>query len=317
MSRFEVRGKECNLFLQGTESGSAGLTASSVLSITAIHWGTLSEHPPTSPRQRTVRDFQEMKRRSDPIAVLTCYDVLSARLLEEVGIDMILVGDSLGQVVLGYDSTLPVTLEEMIHHARAVRRGAPDTFLVLDLPFMTYQPSSEDALRAGGRALKEAGVQAVKLEGGGPAACERVRALVEWGIPVMGHLGFVPQSVNALGGPRVQGREADQARQIRAEALALQDAGCFSIVLELVPGALAKEISGVLEIPTIGIGAGAGCDGQVLVLPDMLGLNPGFSPRFLKRFAELAEESRNALRQYINEVKGQEYPGPEHTFEAE
>jgi len=258
-----------------------------------------------------------MKRRNEPIAVLTCYDVLSARLLEEVGIDMILVGDSLGQVVLGYDSTLPVTMEEMIHHARAVRRGAPATFLVLDLPFMSYQAANEDVLRAGGRALKEAGVQAVKLEGGGAAACERVQALVEAGIPVMGHLGFVPQSVNTLGGPRVQGRAADQARLLQEEALALQQAGCFSIVLELVPGALATEISGELDIPTIGIGAGSGCDGQVLVLPDMLGMNPGFSPRFLKKYAEVAEESRRGIQQYIEEVKGRSYPGPEHTFEAE
>jgi 3-methyl-2-oxobutanoate hydroxymethyltransferase len=258
-----------------------------------------------------------MKRRNDPIAVLTCYDVLSARLLQEVGIDMILVGDSLGQVVLGYDSTLPVTMEEMLHHARAVRRGAPETFIVLDLPFMSYQASNADVVRAGGRALKEAEVQAVKLEGGGPAACERVRALVEAGIPVMGHLGFVPQSVNTLGGPRVQGREADSARVLRDEALALQEAGCFSVVLELVPGALATEISEELEIPTIGIGAGAGCDGQVLVLPDMLGMNPGFSPRFLKRYAEVAEESRRGIRDYIEEVKGRSYPGPEHTFEAE
>jgi 3-methyl-2-oxobutanoate hydroxymethyltransferase len=258
-----------------------------------------------------------MKRLNDPIAVLTCYDVLSARLLEEVGIDMILVGDSLGQVVLGYDSTVPVTMEEMIHHARAVRRGAPETFLVLDLPFMSYQASNEDALRAGGRALTEAGVQAVKSEGGGPAACDRVRSLVEAGIPVIGHLGFVPQSVNTLGGPRVQGREADKARLLRDEALALQQAGCFSIVLELIPGALAAEISGVLDIPTIGIGAGAGCDGQVLVLPDMLGMNPRFSPRFLKRYAEVAEEARKGLKQYIEEVKGRSYPGPEHTFEAE
>jgi 3-methyl-2-oxobutanoate hydroxymethyltransferase len=157
----------------------------------------------------------------------------------------------------------------------------------------------------------------VKLEGGGPAACERVRALVEAGIPVMGHLGFVPQSVNTLGGPRVQGREADSARVLRDEALALQEAGCFSLVLELVPGALATEISEELEIPTIGIGAGAGCDGQVLVLPDMLGMNPGFSPRFLKRYAEVAEESRRGIREYIEEVKGRSYPGPEHTFEAE
>jgi len=219
--------------------------------------------------------------------------------------------------VLGYDSTLPVTMEEMLHHARAVRRGAPNTFLVLDLPFLSYQPSNEDALRAGGLALKEAGVQAVKLEGGGPSACERVRALVEAGIPVMGHLGFVPQSVHALGGARVQGRDADQARRLKEEAHSLQEAGAFSIVLELVPGSVAAEITEALDIPTIGIGAGAGCDGQVLVLPDMLGQNPGFSPRFLKRYAELAEESRKGVQRYIEEVKDRSFPGDEHSFEVE
>ncbi len=255
-----------------------------------------------------------MKDRGVPITVLTCADVLFARILEEEGIDMILVGDSLGQVVLGYDSTLPVTLDEMIHHARAVRRGAPGTFLVMDLPFLTYQVSNEEALRNAGRALKEAGVEGVKLEGGGTDACERVRALVRAGIPVMGHLGFVPQSVHTLGGVRVQGRGAEAGDRILGEARALEEAGCFAIVLELVPGPLAERVSSSLGVPTIGIGAGAGCDGQVLVLPDVLGLNEGFEPRFLRRYAELGVAAREGVRDWIRDVRGRAYPGPEHTF---
>jgi len=258
-----------------------------------------------------------MKRRDEPIAVLTCYDVLFARLLEAEGVDMLLVGDSLAQVVLGYDSTLPVTMDEMLHHGRAVVRGAPHTFVVLDLPFLSYQVSIERALESAGRAMKEGGVQAVKLEGGDPDTCETVRRLVAAGIPVMGHLGLTPQSVHALGGYRVQGREAEAADRLRRQAAALEDAGCFSLVLELVPGELAREVSDELEIPTIGIGAGPHCDGQVLVLPDALGLNPGFEPRFLKRFAELGEGARAGVRMYVEEVRNRRFPGPEHTFGEE
>ncbi len=264
-----------------------------------------------------MRDFLEMKSRGEPIAVLTCYEVLFARILAEEGVDMILVGDSLAQVVLGYESTLPVTLEEMLHHTRAVRRGAPDTFTVVDLPFLSYQVSNEDALRNAGRTLKETGAHAVKLEGGEEASCDRVRALVRAGIPVMGHVGFEPQSVNALGGARVQGRNSDEAEVLRGQALALQDAGCFSVVLELVPAKLAGEISRELRIPTIGIGAGVECDGQVLVLPDALGLNPSFSPRFLKRYAALAEAAHEGVRHFLDDVKERRYPGPEHTFGGE
>jgi 3-methyl-2-oxobutanoate hydroxymethyltransferase len=258
-----------------------------------------------------------MKAEGDPIAVLTCYDVIFARILEDEGVDMILVGDSLGQVALGYESTLPVTMDEMLHHTRAVARGAPHTFLVLDLPFLSYQVSMEDALRNAGRALKEGGVQAVKLEGGDERTCEIVHRLVSVGIPVMGHLGLTPQSIHQLGGYRVQGRGAGAADRLRREALALQEAGCFSIVLELVPGELARSVSRDLEIPTIGIGAGAGCDGQVLVLPDALGLNPDFSPRFLKRFADLDGEARRGVRGYLEEVRSGRFPGREHTFEEE
>jgi 3-methyl-2-oxobutanoate hydroxymethyltransferase len=258
-----------------------------------------------------------MKARGEGITVLTCYDVLFARLLEAEGVDMILVGDSLGQVVLGYDSTIPVTLDEMLHHCRAVRRGAPRTFTVLDLPFLSFQVSVEEALRSAGRALKEGGAHAVKLEGGDQDTCERVRALVRAGIPVMGHVGLTPQSVHALSGYRVQGRGKAAADRLRTEARALEAAGCFSVVLELVPGTLAGEISRELTVPTIGIGAGPECDGQVLVLPDALGLNADFSPRFLKRYADLAGQAREGIRAYLDEVREGRYPGPEHTFEDE
>lgn len=255
-----------------------------------------------------------MKSRGETIAALTCYDYPFARILEEVGVDIILVGDSLGQVALGYESTLPVTLDEMIHHARAVRRGAPNTFTVVDLPFLSYQASVPDAVRSAGRVMKEAGVQAVKLEGGSAEGCRTVERLVSVGIPVMGHLGFVPQSVHTLGGPRVQGREPKGAKRIREQAKALEAAGCFAVVLELVPGKVAAQITSDLAIPTIGIGAGVECDGQVLVLPDALGLNPEFNPRFLRRFADLADAARTGVRTYLEEVRARRYPGPEHTF---
>ena len=255
-----------------------------------------------------------MKRDGEKIVALTAYDFLFARFLEEAGIDILLIGDSLGQVVLGYPSTIPVTLEEMIHHGRAARKGAPDTFMVLDMPFLTYQISSQEALRNAGRVLKETGVEAVKLEGGSAATCRTVEVLVQAGIPVMGHLGLTPQSVHALGGYRVQGREEAAAERLRAQALALEEAGCFGMVLELVPAALAKDISESLTVPTIGIGAGADCDGQVLVLYDALGLNVGFRPKFLKTFGDLASETRKALSAYVDEVRGGAYPGPEHSF---
>lgn len=265
----------------------------------------------------TIRHFLEMKQEGRPIVAMTAYDVLFARLLEEADVDLILVGDSLGQVVLGYDSTIPVTLDDMIHHARAVKRGAPDTFVVLDMPFMSYQASVEDALRNAGRALKETGVEAVKLEGGHARTCETISALVDAGIPVMGHIGLTPQSVHALGGYRVQGRSEEAAERLRHEATALQEAGAFAMVLELVPAALAETISASLTIPTIGIGAGPGCDGQVLVLYDALGLNPGFTPKFLKRFAELHDVAVEGVRTYAREVRARSYPDAEHSFEGD
>lgn len=263
----------------------------------------------------TTRRLLEMKRRGDRIVALTAYDYLFARILDGNGVDVVLVGDSLGQVVCGYESTLPVTLDDMIHHGRAVRRGVEHALVVVDMPFLTFQVSPQETLRNAGRIMKETDAGAIKLEGGDEQAAEHVRALVRAGIPVMGHLGFTPQSVHALGGARVQGREERAAARLREDALRLQDAGCFAVVLELVPSALAGSVSEALEVPTIGIGAGAGTDGQVLVLPDMLGLNPGFSPKFLRRFAELGEEAARGVREYAEAVRAGSYPAAEHSFD--
>ncbi|MFQ5679346.1 MAG: 3-methyl-2-oxobutanoate hydroxymethyltransferase [Gemmatimonadota bacterium] len=263
-----------------------------------------------------MREFRAMKERGEKIAVLTCYDHLFARLLDDSPVDAVLVGDSLGQVILGYETTLPVTLEEMIHHTAAVHRGLRGPLLIGDMPFLSYQVSDEDALRNAGRLLKEGGAEAVKVEGGDPETVSRVAALVRAGIPVMGHLGFTPQSIHRLGGYRVQGRGADEAERIREEALRLQEAGCFAIVLELMPSEAAARTSGSLEIPTIGIGAGPGCDGQVLVLPDMLGLNEAFRPRFLRHFAALGPAAREGIAAFVEAVRSGEYPGPEESYEG-
>jgi 3-methyl-2-oxobutanoate hydroxymethyltransferase len=267
-----------------------------------------------SGRRVTVLDLQEMKTRGEKIAALTAYDYLFARLLDRAGTELILVGDSLATVILGLDSTLPVTVDDMIHHARAVRRGVERALVVVDLPFLSYQVTIEEAIRNAGRVLKESGANAVKVEGGSPRMAETVSAIVGAGIPVMGHVGFTPQSVNALGGSRVQGRDEDARERILAESHLLQAAGAFAIVLELIPGDLAAEVTAALAIPTIGIGAGEGCDGQVLVLHDMLGLNLDFQPRFLRRFAEMAQGTDDAVREYIRAVKAGEYPAQEHTF---
>lgn len=256
-----------------------------------------------------------MKRQGRKIVVLTAYDYLFARLVDESGTDVVLVGDSLGQVALGYDSTIPVTLDEMIHHARAVRRGVKRALLVVDLPFLTFQISPEETVRNAGRVMKETGAEAVKLEGGDEETARHVQSLVRAGIPVMGHLGLTPQSVHALGGYRIQGRDEESAQRLREDALRLQDAGCFSIVLELMPTALSAEVSRSLLIPTIGIGAGPDVDGQVLVLPDMLGLNEGFKPRFLRRFAELGAQARAGVADFVASVRDGEYPDSEHSFQ--
>lgn len=275
----------------------------------------MSTEDGTPERRVTVRDLLDRKRRGERIVCLTAYDFLFARLVDEAGVDVILVGDSLGQVVCGYDSTLPVTLDAMIHHAAAVRRGVRRALLVVDMPFLTFQVSPEETLRNAGRILRETGAEAVKLEGGAEETIPHVRKLISAGIPVMGHIGLTPQSVHALGGYRVQGRDEANAERLRAEAARLADAGCFAIVLELLPRPLAGEITRAVDVPTIGIGAGSEVDGQVLVLYDMLGLNEGFRPRFLRRFGDLAEGARAALGDYVSAVRSGEYPAEEHGFQ--
>ena len=265
------------------------------------------------PRSVTTHDLLAMKERGERIVVLTCYDALFARLLDAAGVDLLLVGDSVNQVLAGAETTLSATLEQMIYHTKIVRRGAVRAMVVCDMPFLTYQVSTPEAIRNCGRVMQETACHAVKLEGGAPMAAT-VRALVEIGIPVMGHLGLTPQSVHALGGYRVQGRDEKTAERLKADAKALEQAGAFAIVLELIPAPLASQITKSLTIPTIGIGAGPACDGQVLVLPDMLGLNDRFNAKFVKRYAALAEDVREAVKLYAAEVREGRYPGPEHSF---
>jgi 3-methyl-2-oxobutanoate hydroxymethyltransferase len=257
-------------------------------------------------------DLRERKRSGDRLVVLTCYDALFARLLEGAGVDLLLVGDSLNQLLGGRATTLSATLDQMIYHAASVRRGAQQTPIIVDMPFLSYQVSIEEAVRNAGRVLAETDCHAVKLEGGA-AMAPTVEALVARGIPVMGHLGLTPQSVNLLG-TRVQGRDDATAARMAADALTLEAAGACAIVLELVPRTLASGISRSLSIPTIGIGAGNGCDGQVLVLHDMLGLNEGFAPRFLKQYAGLANEVRSAVSRFAAEVRSGAYPDDDHSF---
>lgn len=262
----------------------------------------------------TVRDFVAAKRAGTKLVLCTAYDALFARLVDESGVDAILVGDSVGSVVAGLDTTLPVTLDQMIYHGAAARRGTRRAMLIIDMPFLSYQVSAEDAMRNCGRVMKETQAEAVKLEGGGEEVAAAVRAVARLGVPVMGHLGFTPQSLHALGGYRVQGREAEDARRLIEEARRLEDAGAFAIVLELVPAALAAEITEAISVPTIGIGAGAGCDGQVLVLYDLLGLNEAFSPKFLKRYARMGEDVRAAVRRFGEEVRAGTFPDRDHSF---
>lgn len=255
----------------------------------------------------------KMKREGEKISMLTAYDYSTAVLVDGAGVDMILVGDSLGMVVLGYDSTLPVTMEDMLHHTKAVSRAAQRAMVIGDMPFMSYQASTEEAVRNAGRFMQEAGAHGVKLEGGQEVA-ETVRKITASGIPLVGHLGLTPQSVHQLGGYRVQGKDDKTARKLMEDARALEEAGAFSIVLECVPARLAGEISRALTIPTIGIGAGVECDGQVLVVNDMLGMFEKFTPRFVKKYAELNAEIRAAVGRYVDEVKGGVFPGEEHSF---
>jgi 3-methyl-2-oxobutanoate hydroxymethyltransferase len=265
-------------------------------------------------KKTTTLTFRRKKQHGEPIAMLTAYDYPTALIADQAGIDSILVGDSLGMVVLGYPNTLSVTMEDMLHHCKAVARGSTYALLVGDMPFMSYQTSPQDALCNAGRFLQEAGMDAVKLEGG-RERLEAVRTIVTAGIPVMGHLGLTPQSVHQLGGFRPQGRDATAAQRLLEDALLLQEAGCFSIVLESVPARLATLISQRLEIPTIGIGAGAGCDGQVLVTHDMLGLFDRFTPKFVKKFADLHSEMRRAFTLYKAEVEARTFPAVEHTVD--
>jgi 3-methyl-2-oxobutanoate hydroxymethyltransferase len=261
----------------------------------------------------TVLDVQRFKDEGRRFAMLTAYDYLSARILDEAGIPILLVGDSLGMVMLGHPTTLPVTMDDMLHHAKAVSRGAQQALLVGDMPFMSYQSSIEQAITNAGRFIQEAGMHAVKLEGGG-RVIEITRRLVESGIPVMGHVGLTPQFVHQMGGFKVQGKTDKQAAQILADSKALEQAGAFSIVLEGVPSKLAATITSALQIPTIGIGAGPACDGQVLVFHDMVGLTTGKAPKFVKRYANLAEEISRAAAAYAEDVRTGKFPGPEHEY---
>ncbi len=264
----------------------------------------------------TTLAFRQKKERGEIITMLTAYDYPTALAMDKAGIDSILVGDSLGMVVLGYENTLPVTMEEMLHHCRAVARGAKTALLVGDMPFMSYQVSVEQAVRNAGRFLQEGGMDAVKLEGGRERA-DAIRAISGAGIPVMGHIGLTPQSIHQLGGFRAQGKTTAAAKRLVEDALLLEEAGCFSIVLESVPARLAELISKRLTIPTIGIGAGSGCDGQVLVTHDLLGLFDRFTPKFVKKYANFHAEMQRAFADYIEDVETRRFPAAEHTVEMD
>lgn len=261
----------------------------------------------------TVPGLVKKKALGERIVVLTAYDYPSAQYADQAGVDAILVGDTLGMVVLGHPTTLPVTMEEMLHHVRAVTRARTKALVIADMPFLSYQADEDEAVRNAGRLLKEGGAQAVKLEGGGRMV-PLVRRLVCTGIPVMGHLGMTPQSVHEFGGFRVQARQPDQARQLLEQALALEEAGAFAVVLELVPAEVAKAVTAALEIPTIGIGAGPGCDGEVQVFHDLVGLFEWFLPRHTKRYAEVGQVIREALARYAEEVRAGSFPAEENTF---
>lgn len=264
-------------------------------------------------KSTTILDIQNLYDRKEKITVLTAYDYPFARLMDQAGIDIILVGDSAGNVIAGYENTLPVTMEEMIYHTRAVSRGAQTALIVADMPFMSYQADISDARRNAGRLIKEGSAQAVKVEGGANLK-ETIKAIVDMDIPVMGHIGLTPQSIHRMGGYRVQGRNEEQSMRIREAAAAVEEAGAFSLVLEGIPAPLAGEITRKLGIPTIGIGAGSHCDGQVLVAHDMLGLGDRFSPKFVKKYADLSGVMTRAFTDYIAEVKSGIFPGDEHSF---
>ena len=263
--------------------------------------------------KHTVTTLQKQKKENDKITMLTCYDYSMAKLMDQAGIEMLLIGDSLGQVILGYEDTLPVTMEDMIHHTRAVSRGAKEAFVLADMPFMSYQTSVYDAVSNAGRLMKEGHANGVKLEGGA-GVCEQIKAIVAASIPVCAHIGLTPQSVNAFGGFKVQGKSEAAARKLLSDAKAVEEAGAFMVVLECVPAKLAEMIAKELTIPAIGIGAGAGCDGQVLVYQDMLTMFSDFKPKFVKQFANAGDLMKQAFADYTREVKEGIFPAAEHTF---
>ncbi len=263
--------------------------------------------------KKTVSAFLEAKQKGEKLSMVTAYDYSAARLVSDAGVDSILVGDSLGNVILGYEDTLSVTMEDMIHHARAVARGADNCLVVVDMPFMSYQVSAEQALTNAGRLMKEGRANAVKLEGG-KSVCPQIKAITEAGIPVVAHLGLTPQSVNAFGGYKVQGKTEAAARRLIEDALAVQEAGAFCIVLECVPAALAGLITKLVSVPTIGIGAGKDCDGQVLVFHDMLGMFSDYVPKFVRHFANAGEVIKQALSTYDNDVKSGSFPEEKHCY---
>lgn len=264
-------------------------------------------------RKTTILDIQKLKSTGEKIAMLTCYDFPLARIMDSCGVDILLVGDSVGVVMAGHDTTLPVTMEDMVYHTRSVARARPNALVVADMPFLSYQIGTRDACINAGRLIKEAGAEAVKLEGG-ISMSETIRSVVAMGVPVMGHIGLTPQSYHRMGGYRVQGKKEDQAEQLVADAHAVQDAGAFAIVLEGIPLKLARRITAELTIPTIGIGAGPSCDGQVLVIHDILGLCEKYSPKFVKRYAELKPVISDAVSSYISEVKEGVFPTEGHSF---
>ena len=264
----------------------------------------------------TTSTIRQMKVEGRPSTMITAYDYAMARNVDEAGIDMILVGDSVGNVMLGYSSTIPVTMDAMIHHTQAVVRGTKYALVVGDMPFMSYQASEAEGLMNAGRFLKEGGCAAIKLEGGSEV-CPLVKKMVTAGIPVMGHIGLTPQSVNQFGGFKVQGKDVAAAQKLLDDAKALEAAGAFSIVLECVPAALAAKVSEAISIPTIGIGAGNGCDGQVLVCNDLLGVSNGFTPKFVKKYRDLHQEIVGAVYEYISDVRDRSFPAPEHTFKID
>jgi 3-methyl-2-oxobutanoate hydroxymethyltransferase len=266
------------------------------------------------PSNVTTRTIADMKQRSEKISMLTAYDFTMAQIIDQAGIDIILVGDSAANVMAGHKTTVPMTLDQMIYHTACVARGVKQALVIGDMPFMSFQVSDEEALRSAGRMMKETGAQGIKMEGG-QTVVQTIEKVTGVGIPVMGHLGLTPQSINQFGGFQVQAHEEDEARRLLEDAKALEQAGCFSLVLEKIPADLAKEVTEALSIPTIGIGGGPHCDGQVLVVQDMLGLNKAFSPKFLRRYADLGADMEDAVKRYITDVKSGDFPNENEQYD--